>query len=87
VGRHSRGRARVFFSDSAARQIQAITDERAVHALDRTLTALSVDPALGTPIPDSHPELREYADDVEDVRVIYYVTALRTVIVIAYVEY
>ncbi|MHA4818223.1 hypothetical protein ACXZ65_28120 [Streptomyces aculeolatus] len=52
----------------------------AVHALDRTLTALSVDPALGIPIPGSHPELR-----VDDVRVIYYVTALS--IVIACIEY
>jgi len=86
VGRHSQGRAWVFFSDSAARQIQAVTDETGVRALDRTLADLSVDPALGTPIPGSHPELRECADDVDDVRVIYYVTALRTVIVIAYVE-
>ncbi|WSA42301.1 hypothetical protein OG946_00305 [Streptomyces sp. NBC_01808] len=64
-----------------------MTDETAVHALDRTLTALSVDPALGTPIPGSHPELREHADNVDDVRVIYYVTVLHTVIVIAYIEY
>lgn len=85
MGRHSHSRARVFFSDSATRQTSGHY-RRDVHALDRTLTALSVDPALGTPIPDSHPELCEYADDVDDVRVIYYLTALRTVIVVAYVE-
>nr|WP_269857115.1 hypothetical protein [Streptomyces sp. RPT161] len=66
-------------------QVEAITGEAEIHALDRALAVLSVDPALGTPIPASHPELREYADDVDDVRVIYYVTALRTVVV-AYVE-
>lgn len=86
MGRHARGRARVVFGDSAAKQIEAITDEAEIHALDRALTALSVDPDLGTPIPASHPELRDYVDDVDDVRVIYYVTALRTIVVVAYVE-
>ncbi len=56
------------------------------HALDRALAVLSVDPDLGAPIAGSHPELREYTDDVGDVRLIYYVTALRTVIVVAYAE-
>lgn len=84
--KHSRRRARVLFSDSAAKQIEAVTDEAEIHALDRALVALSVDPSLGTPIAGSHPELLEYVDDVDDVRVLYYVTALRTVIVVAYVE-
>ncbi|AVH60761.1 MULTISPECIES: type II toxin-antitoxin system RelE family toxin [Streptomyces] len=86
MAKHARGRARIFFSDSAAKQIEAITDEAEIHALDRALTALSVAPDLGSPIPGSHPELRDYADDVDDVRVIYYVSALRTVVVVAYVE-
>lgn len=84
--RHARGRARIFFSDAAAKQIEAITDEAEIHALDRALSALSVAPDLGNPIPDSQPELREYTDDVDDVRVIYFLTALRTVVIVAYVE-
>lgn len=30
--------------------------------------------------------LRDYADDVDEVRVIYYVTALRQITIVAYVE-
>lgn len=78
MARNARGRARIFFSDAAAKQIEAITDEAEIHALDRALAALSVAPDLGNPIPDSQPELREYTDDVDDVRVIYFLTALRT---------
>ncbi len=32
------------------------------------------------------PALRQYTDDVEAVRVLYFVTALRTVVVVAYIE-
>ncbi|WP_406190356.1 DUF5994 family protein [Streptomyces sp. NBC_01017] len=60
MGKHARGRARILFSDAAAKQIEAITDEAEIHALDRALTALSVAPDLGSPIPGSQPELREY---------------------------
>lgn len=31
-------------------------------------------------------QLRQYTDDVETVRVLYFVTALRTVVVVAYIE-
>lgn len=82
---HSR-RARIAFTDSAAKQIEALTDEAEIRALDRALAVLSLDPDLGTPIPGTHAELREYTDEVDDVRVIYYVTALRTVVIVAYVE-
>ncbi|MEU5656774.1 hypothetical protein ABZ802_14275 [Streptomyces sp. NPDC047737] len=85
-------RARIAFSDSAAKQLEELS-ERAVHALDRTLVAVSVDPDIGEPIdgttasgPAGQPALRQYADEVEDVRVLYFVTALRTVVVIAYIE-
>jgi len=84
--RHSRSRARITFTDSAEKQIDALTDEAEIRALDRALAVLSVDPDLGTPIPGAHPGLRDYADDVDDVRVIYYVTALRTIVVVAYIE-
>lgn len=81
-------RARIAFSDSAAKQLEDLTTERELHALDRALVAISVDPEIGVPIPadGTGPELRQYTDEVEDVRVLYFITALRTVVVVAYVE-
>ncbi|MEU7606110.1 hypothetical protein [Streptomyces sp. NPDC041003] len=81
-------RARIAFSDSAAKQLENLTTEREIHALDRTLVAISVDPEIGVPIPadTTGPELRQYTDEIENVRVLYFVTALRTVVVVAYIE-
>ncbi|MEU7730841.1 hypothetical protein AB0B78_37420 [Streptomyces sp. NPDC040724] len=81
-------RARIAFSDSAAKQLENLTTEREIHALDRTLVAISVDPEIGVPIAadTTGPELRQYTDEIEDVRVLYFVTALRTVVVVAYIE-
>jgi mRNA-degrading endonuclease RelE of RelBE toxin-antitoxin system len=84
--RHSRARARITFSESAEKQIETLTDEAELLALDRAMAVLSVDPDVGAPIAGSHPGLRDYRDDVDDVRVIYFVTALRTVVVVAYIE-
>ncbi|MFF7333330.1 hypothetical protein [Streptomyces sp. NPDC008150] len=76
-------RARITFSDTAAKQFEAITTESAVHALDRAVVAISVDPGIGAMLPGqpdaTGPQLREYADDIEQVRVVCYVTVLRTV--------
>ncbi|MFE5913901.1 hypothetical protein ACFQ6B_33120 [Streptomyces wedmorensis] len=83
-----RRRARVAFSEAAAKQLQEITREAELHALDRALVVISVDPEAGDPLPgttDGVP-LRQYTDDVEQVRVLYFVTALRTVVVVAYIE-
>lgn len=85
MGRHSGRRARVGFTDSAIDQINKLTD-REIHSLDRALAALSVDPTMGTMIPGSDPELWRYDDEIEEVTVIYYVTALHRVIVVTYVE-
>ncbi|UFR07240.1 hypothetical protein KBP30_01440 [Streptomyces sp. Go40/10] len=74
------------FSESAKKQIEALTDEAGLLALDRTLAVLSVDPDAGAPIPGSHPGLRDYRDDVDDVRIIYFITALRTIVVVAHIE-
>ncbi|MFG2977766.1 hypothetical protein ACGFYY_32840 [Streptomyces sp. NPDC048331] len=43
-------------------------------------------PDIGEPIPGdtTGPQLRPYADELEAVRVLYFVTALRTVVVVAY---
>ncbi|MFD3931770.1 hypothetical protein [Streptomyces sp. NPDC058614] len=81
-------RARIAFSDSAAKQLANTTSEAEIHALDRALVVISVDPDIGEPIPGgtAGPQLRQYADEVEAVRVLYFVTALRTVVVVAYIE-
>ncbi|MFJ8782292.1 hypothetical protein [Streptomyces sp. NPDC102476] len=85
---HRPRRARIAFSDSAAKQLENITSEAAIHALDRALVVISVDPDVGEPIPGdtAGPQLRQYTDEVEAVRVLYFVTALRTVVVVAYIE-
>ncbi len=85
---HGRRRARIAFTDSAAKQLENITSEAEIHALDRALVVVSVDPEAGDPIPGNTtgPQLREYTDDVERVRLLYWVTALRTVVVVAYLE-
>ncbi|MGW2865892.1 hypothetical protein [Streptomyces sp. NPDC001205] len=85
MAKHGARRAKVGFTDGAIAQINKLS-ETEVHALDRALAALSVDPTMGQEIPGSDPELRRYDDELEDVTVIYYVTALRSVIVVAYVE-
>lgn len=85
---HGPRRARITFSDSAAKQLESITSEADIHALDRALVVVSVDPEVGEPIPGTAagPQLREYADDVERVRLLYWVSVLRTVVVVAYLE-
>ncbi|MER6288484.1 hypothetical protein [Streptomyces sviceus] len=85
---HGPRRARIAFSDSAAKQLENITNEAEIHALDRALVVISVDPDVGEPIPGNTvgPQLRQYTDEVESVRVLYFVTALRTVVVVAYIE-
>jgi hypothetical protein len=50
-----RRRAQIAFSDSAAKQLENLTDEHQIHALDRALVAISVDPEIGEPIPGTPP--------------------------------
>ncbi|GEB60128.1 hypothetical protein [Streptomyces gardneri] len=85
---HSPRRARITFSDSAAKQLENITSEAEIHALDRALVVVSVDPDVGEPLPGdgAGPHLRQYTDDIERVRLLYWVTVLRTVVVVAYIE-
>ncbi|MFE3413858.1 hypothetical protein ACFXMT_37840 [Streptomyces mirabilis] len=68
-----RRRAQIAFSDSAAKQLENLTDEHQIHALGPRLVAISVDPEIGEPIPGdtTHPELLQYADEIERVRVLY----------------
>ncbi|MDQ0688699.1 hypothetical protein QFZ56_007662 [Streptomyces achromogenes] len=86
--RHGPRRARIAFSDAAAKQLETITREAELHALDRALVVISVDPDIGDAIPGdtAGPRLRQYTDELEAVRILYFVTALRTVVVVAYIE-
>jgi hypothetical protein len=80
---HGPRRARLAFSDSATKQLENLTSEAEIHALDRALVVISVDPDAGEPIPGdtAGPQLRRYTDEVERVRLLYWVTALRTVVI------
>ncbi|MCZ4124969.1 hypothetical protein [Streptomyces sp. H39-S7] len=81
--KHGPRRAKVAFSVAAADQLAKLTVMETL-ALDRAIVAISTDPALGTPIPDS--VLRDYQDDDDSIRILFYLSALRTVIVVAYLE-
>lgn len=88
ASQHGSRRARIAFSDSAVKQLENITSEAAIHALDRALVVISVDPDVGEPLhgDTTGPQLRQYTDEVESVRILYFVTALKTVVVVAYIE-
>jgi hypothetical protein len=79
-----RRRARIAFSDAAAKQLENITSEAELHALDRALAVVSVDPDIGDPLPGdgAGPKPRRSTDGIERVRLLHRVTALRTVVVI-----
>lgn len=53
---HCSRRARIAFSDSAAKQLDSITSEAEPHALDRALVVLSVDPDAGELLPGDSPD-------------------------------
>ncbi|MFF9212804.1 MULTISPECIES: hypothetical protein [unclassified Streptomyces] len=69
--------------EPALSQLQKLTAAE-THRLDRVTIAISVNPELGIPVPDTL--LRDYADDVDGARVTSYVTALRHITIVAYVE-
>ncbi|MGW9118414.1 hypothetical protein ACWGRV_17555 [Streptomyces sp. NPDC055663] len=81
-------RARIALS-AAAEQLDSLTSEAEFRALDRALVVISVDPDAGEPLPGdttAPPRLRQHTDDIERVRLLYWVTELRTVVVVAYIE-
>jgi hypothetical protein len=51
------------------------------HRLDRAIAAISVNPELGTEVPGTL--LRDYVDEIDGVRVIYYVIALGSITIVA----
>ncbi|GAA1554339.1 hypothetical protein [Streptomyces globosus] len=76
-------RSQVVMVEPALTQLAKLTASE-THRLDRAIVAISVNPGLGTEVPDTL--LRDYTDEIDGVRVIYYVTALRTITIVAYVE-
>ncbi|MFI6144469.1 hypothetical protein [Streptomyces sp. NPDC051109] len=80
---HSARRSRVVMVEPALTQLAKLTANE-THRLDRAIVAISVNPELGTEVPGTL--LRDYADEIDGIRVIYYVTALRTITIVAYVE-
>lgn len=81
--KHSGRRADVYNSPAAQKQIDAIGDEDELRRLDRTLAAISADPTLGQPMPR---QLRDFHDEVERTRVIYFATVRGSVVIVAYLE-
>ncbi|MEU9146671.1 hypothetical protein [Streptomyces sp. NPDC048349] len=80
---HAARRSRVVMVEPALTQLAKLTAPE-THRLDRAIVAVSVNPELGTEVPGTL--LRDYADEIDGVRVIYYVTALGTITIVAYVE-
>ncbi|MEU0103650.1 hypothetical protein [Streptomyces sp. NPDC006267] len=72
----------------SARQPEDCTPWEELRSAHRALVAISVDPDAEELLPGDTigPRLRQYADDVEGVRLLYWVTALKTVVVVAFIE-
>ncbi|WP_329156315.1 hypothetical protein OIU91_42795 (plasmid) [Streptomyces sp. NBC_01456] len=80
---HGPRRSQVIVVEPALTQLTKLTAGE-THRLDRAIVAISVNPELGTEVPGTL--LRDYADEIDGVRVIFYVTALRTITIVSYVE-
>ncbi|MEE1744161.1 MULTISPECIES: hypothetical protein [unclassified Streptomyces] len=76
-------RSHVITVEPALTQLSKLTAGE-THRLDRAIVAISVNPELGTEVPGTL--LRDYTDEIDGVRVIYFVTALKTITIVAYIE-
>jgi hypothetical protein len=82
---HLPRRAEVRFSDFAAKQVEAVATTADGRRIDRVLTVLAANPLLGEETP--RPMLRSYWDEAEQIRVVYWLSALRSQIVVGYLEW
>ncbi|MCI3220912.1 hypothetical protein [Streptomyces sp. NP-1717] len=80
---HCARRSHVIMVEPALAQLAKLTASE-THRLDRAIVAISVNPALGTEVPGTL--LHDYTDEIDAVRGIYYVTALKTITMVTYVE-
>lgn len=83
--KHAPRRAHVTYTDIVAEQLRKL-DAAEMVAADRAFVAISTDPQIGETrqILAGQVPIREYVDDAT--RVLYFVTALGTVVVVAYIE-
>ncbi|MFF2430922.1 hypothetical protein [Streptomyces mirabilis] len=75
---HGARRSRVILVEPPLTQLAKLTASE-THRLDRAIVAISVNPELGTEVPGTL--LRDYVDEIDGVRVIFYVTALGSVVI------
>ncbi|GEB62158.1 hypothetical protein [Streptomyces gardneri] len=80
---HCARRGQVVLVEPALTQLTKLTSSE-THRLDRGIVAISVNLEIGAPVPGTL--LRDYGDDIDGIRAIYYVTALRQITIVAYVE-
>ncbi|WP_432101252.1 hypothetical protein [Streptomyces sp. WAC 04229] len=80
---HGARSSRVILVEPALTHLAKLTASE-THRLDRAIVAISVDPEVGSLVPGTL--LRDYVDEFDDVRVIFYVTALRAITIVACVE-
>jgi len=63
----------------ASTQLAKLTASE-THRMDRAIVAISVNPELGSEVTGTL--LRDYVDEIDGVRVIYYVTALGSITIV-----
>lgn len=78
---HGPRRAQVVFTDTARAQVEKLAPAE-LRAADRLVVAISANPELGEQVPRA--PLRRYAEG--DAMVLYFATALGSIIVVAYIE-
>lgn len=79
---HAPRRALVVFADVAEAQAAKLSDAE-LRAVDRAIVVISLNPGVGDQVGDG--PLIEYRSD-DGARILYYATALNTVVVVAYLE-
>ncbi|WP_424210615.1 hypothetical protein ACN20G_00150 [Streptomyces sp. BI20] len=77
------GSGRIVLVEPAVRQVGAL-DAAETRRVDAVLGAIAADPGLGRPIPETL--LCDHVDPGTGVRVVYYATALRSLVLVVYVE-
>jgi hypothetical protein len=78
-------RARVDFSDLVMKQVETVSTTADGRRIDRVLAVLAANPLLGDETPQAM--MRSYWDEAEQVRVVYFLTALQTRILVSYLEW
>ncbi|MEU6406222.1 hypothetical protein [Streptomyces sp. NPDC046985] len=85
---HGPLRAPIAVTDSAAEQMDATASEAELPALNRALVVVAVEPDVGEPLhgDGTGPRLRQYVGDVDPLRLLCWVSALQSAVVVAFIE-